>query len=415
MEENALQFLCPGCGAAMEYSIQKQMLHCSHCDTCISVEEWTQQWMKKEIGGDPSMQYDDDTYRKIVKDSKNAERKRARIQVRIARCASCGAELAADTTEATSYCCYCGQAAVLQDRVDDMLEPDYIIPFRITKDEAEAIIRKNLAKGKYVPAKIKEFETERLVGVYVPYWLFDINYFDDQYWRYDIGTKKSKYKYNRRAAECDFEKITVDGVARFDDEVADRLEPFDLKELVPFDAAYLSGMYADRFDEGAKEKEERAVLRAKRLFDAEVGKTTLGELYASKPRYEVKNVEYAFLPVWFLTFRHANKKYTVLVNGQTGKMVGAVPWSGKKAFLSFLWKFVLFCIPSIYFCRKIFFDLLVEDAESIFAIVGLAFVFILCLVFVACLDVEYKKLKRDIRLSESESNDQYAGAHHKRK
>ena len=55
----------------------------------------------------------------------------------------------------------------------------------------------------------------------------------------------------------------------------------------------------------------------------------------SKPKHIIRNSEYALLPVWFLTFRYKNEPYTMLVNGQTGKAVGAVPCNKAKAGILF--------------------------------------------------------------------------------
>lgn len=41
------------------------------------------------------------------------------------------------------------------------------------------------------------------------------------------------------------------------------------------------------------------------------------------------------LPVWFLMFRYKGDSYTMLVNGQTGKTVGAVPAEKKKLWIMF--------------------------------------------------------------------------------
>ena len=39
---------------------------------------------------------------------------------------------------------------------------------------------------------------------------------------------------------------------------------------------------------------------------------------------------YMMMPVWFFTFKYDDKPYTVLVNGQSGKVVGTMPWQKKK-------------------------------------------------------------------------------------
>jgi hypothetical protein len=41
---------------------------------------------------------------------------------------------------------------------------------------------------------------------------------------------------------------------------------------------------------------------------------------------------YMMMPVWFFTFKFEGKPYTVLVNGQTGKVVGTMPWQKKKVY-----------------------------------------------------------------------------------
>ena len=48
---------------------------------------------------------------------------------------------------------------------------------------------------------------------------------------------------------------------------------------------------------------------------------------SSVPKYELERTGYALLPVWFITLDKDGTPYTFLVNGQTGKVVGTVPWN----------------------------------------------------------------------------------------
>ena len=70
-------------------------------------------------------------------------------------------------------------------------------------------------------------------------------------------------------------------------------------------------------------------------------------MYGSNPKYEIKRVEYAFLPVWFMTFRYKNKPYTMMVNGQTGKVVGTIPERKGKAFGLYIFMTIAIIILSI--------------------------------------------------------------------
>ena len=44
-------------------------------------------------------------------------------------------------------------------------------------------------------------------------------------------------------------------------------------------------------------------------------------------------VSYAMVPVWILTTRYNDKPYTFMMNGQTGKVVGSLPYDTTKALL----------------------------------------------------------------------------------
>lgn len=328
----------------MEFMPDVNKMYCMYCGASYSVEEYHAMEGKKS--GEESPEPEMDEWEQ--EEGKKEERRQASIKMQILHCNSCGAELAVNGVEASSFCAYCGQATVVMDRVDDYLQPDYILPFKVTRDQAEHIIRNKIEAGAFIPEGIKHFEVEKLRGIYVPFWLFDIFYGDDQYWKYTVKQGKSSVtRYCHRLGECHFQKMTLDASQNLNDDSSQRLEPYDVKELQPFDAAYLSGFYSDRFDVGTEDLVGLSYQRAKVLFDEEVKKTVKhsgAKLHYSSPVHAVTKQEYALLPVWFLTFRYENMPYTILVNGQTRKMVGAVPYVKKKAFALFAGMAALFCV-----------------------------------------------------------------------
>ena len=62
-------------------------------------------------------------------------------------------------------------------------------------------------------------------------------------------------------------------------------------------------------------------------------------------------VQYAMVPVWILTTRYNKKPYTFMMNGQTGKMVGSLPYSSGKSWMYFLITFIV-CAVLLYFIFK---------------------------------------------------------------
>ena len=341
--ESKMNYRCPGCGATMEFDPATQKLHCEFCKSSYTVRQLEAILAKQDAG---VSQYPED------------EKRSDTIPMTILHCNSCGAELAIDGTEASTFCAFCGQAAVVTDRLEGWLKPDYIIPFKVTKQEAEETIRKRLSKGFFVPRELKNFETDCLRGIYIPYWLFDVYYGDTQYWKYEVQKNQyhSETKHACRSADCTFFDMTLDASTHVPDGSSQRLEPYDMNELKPFDAAYLSGFYSNRYDITAKQMEELSLQRAADLFDESIEKDVKSrkklrqaKIYSSDPIGKALNPRYALLPAWFLTTCSGGTSRTILVNGQTGKMVGAVPFVKWKAYALFALLAVLFSTPLILF------------------------------------------------------------------
>ena len=107
------------------------------------------------------------------------------------------------------------------------------------------------------------------------------------------------------------------------------IEPFDYRDAVDFRTAYLSGFFADRYNESATDCEERANERIKNSTQAAVISTVTG--YSSivpehvSVRMQAGKTLYALLPVWLLTTKWNGQTYTFAMNGQTGKFVGNLP------------------------------------------------------------------------------------------
>jgi len=332
-------YRCPGCGNTVEFFPETGKMYCAYCGNTVDVKELAEKENKK------AEQKED--HEKVTEAEKLKERKRPTIQMQILHCKSCGAELAVNDVEASSFCAYCGQATVVLDRVDEYLRPDYVMPFSVTKDQAESTIRAKISSGFYVPDEIKHFEIEKLRGIYVPFWLYDVYYGDEQYWKYTVKRGKSSVtRYSYRLAESEYHQMTLDASKNLNDNSSQRLEPYHVEGLREFEPMYLSGFYADRFDVGLDDTRGLAFSRAKEMFDAEVKRTIQhsgAKMVYSHPVTKVTDTSYALLPVWFLTFRNEGFPYTVLVNGQTGKMVGAVPCVKAKAWATFVILAVLLC------------------------------------------------------------------------
>ena len=55
-------------------------------------------------------------------------------------CPSCGAELICDASTAATSCPYCGNPTVVPGQFSGALKPDYVIPFKLSKEDAVAAL-----------------------------------------------------------------------------------------------------------------------------------------------------------------------------------------------------------------------------------------------------------------------------------
>ena len=243
------------------------------------------------------------------------------------KCSQCGGEVIVSGTEVSTRCMYCGSTAVVFNRIGQERRPDYIIPFKITKEEAVEKVLHQLRSGLFVPRHFKVTEPSVVRGIYIPYYLYDGEITDTQ--RFSIGHTEHIYD-----GECGFVDLPVEACKALSDRTSAQLDPFDLREKVPFDTSYLMGFYSNvkdlepRAGKGNAETKARAFLT--RAMDELTPKGNFlieKKMVTSVPKVKMSLTSTALLPVWFITIDRKGTPYTFLVNGQTGKVVGTVPWN----------------------------------------------------------------------------------------
>lgn len=368
---------CPTCGAALMFDPESGKMKCDGCgnmyegyelDQVRRVEE-TETLSVKQTGEEEDsvrrIQYSQDAgeYEEPLQGAETDDR----MECQVYTCTACGAEIYVNDVEVSKFCAYCGQPTVIYNRVSQARKPKYIIPFTVTQDRALSIIRERLSKGFFIPQEIRNFELERVRGIYIPFWLYDIHYHDSEYLRGDVGSGKSRSTYYYfREAEGDFYRITLDASRQLNDESSQRLEPYDLNGMKEFQLSYLSGFYADSFDMDTRDLDDQAIQRAKGMFEEEVKKTVSAsdvQVLKRDPRQEIRNTEYAMFPAWFLTIRYEGNPYTMLINGQTGKLIGGLPYDKKKEKACMTLFGILFSVCAIFISYFVLLDS--EDMEEV--------------------------------------------------
>jgi|GEM_PF-3185886 len=267
------------------------------------------------------------------------------MEIETYHCESCGARLMMYGSNATKVCSFCGKQSIIFDEVKNELRPDSIIPFKITEEHALRLIQKEYGDKKrrrYMSLKVDDISVEDIRGVYVPFWLYTgyVRRFVTYGWS-ESGKHHTYHRTNTYENEAEYECVPHDASLSLDNDMSKYLEPFNMKERVPFKPEYIAGYYADIYDVPA---DSPVGDMSDRFGDMNTGymiKSML-ENYPSRANEEIigqfdnmigeentcfrlKEVEYALLPVYFVTFDIDGRIFPVLVNGQTGKVVGNVP------------------------------------------------------------------------------------------
>ncbi|MBQ4486922.1 MAG: hypothetical protein II936_07940 [Oscillospiraceae bacterium] len=319
-----ITYKCPNCGGELMWSPDAQRFTCEYCSSEFTEEEAKQQSPQAPTAEDEQFDNETDVY----------------------ICKSCGAEIFCDHNTAASFCYYCHNPVSLSGRLEGKYRPDMIIPFSLSRDKALELFKAHCRKKLFLPFNFLSDSTlEKMTGLYVPFWIADVNVDADI-----TATSKEETSHShgnkvtvttrtydlRRSARMFFRGIPADGSRKIDDDVMDAIEPFDYNDLRNFDMSYLSGFYADKYDVDKLEVLPRIQERVDKAVTDRLLYDMRGHgvpvIKEKRIRLTNTNWRYMLLPAWFMTYKYNGKVYTFALNGQTSKVAGRYPISPAKVF-----------------------------------------------------------------------------------
>lgn len=356
MPTQVTNYQCPACTGPLHYSAKSGKLACDYCGSSFDVAEIEALYARKEAEAAAAKQAAD--AKAEAAQAAKAEAAEAAAAsggwdtsdlsrdwgaeadgLRVYSCPSCGAELICDQSTAATACPYCGNPAIVPGQFSGALRPDYILPFRLSKDDAVQALRAHYKGKPFLPRSFTSANhIEQIQGVYVPFWLFDggaegaasyrasnTNVFETG----DYEITETRHYHVVRAGSLAFEKIPVDASSKMPDDHMDSIEPFDYAQLRPFSTAYLPGYLADKYDVTIDNSRDRADTRCRETLAQALRNTVTGYGACVTEREDIAlrrgKVHYALLPVWMLSTKWRGQDFLFAMNGQTGKLVGDLP------------------------------------------------------------------------------------------
>ncbi|MBR4493133.1 MAG: TFIIB-type zinc ribbon-containing protein [Clostridiales bacterium] len=306
---------CPGCGSNIFFNEKIGRLVCSFCGGIFAPETL-----------EPSGYIE-------KRDIDEAGEEESNKQEFV--CDTCGATLVTDYNTSATFCAFCGSPSLIGRRLTKQFRPDLIIPFKVSKEEAIKNYRAWVATHKGVPKAFTESATlEKITGFYIPFWMIDADCTTlvGGTGQIDNGDNTIANFFIDRTIRFHVTKVPFDGCKKISDILMEAIEPFDYKDLVPYNDLYLPGFYAQRYDKSAIDMLDVIGIRldayaenlVKQFSASEYDKITTSSAGSFADNFSQL---YALLPVWFLNIKYEDKTYSIAVNGQTGEASGSLPIS----------------------------------------------------------------------------------------
>ncbi|MFP5246116.1 MAG: hypothetical protein ACLGH0_05435, partial [Thermoanaerobaculia bacterium] len=332
------KFPCESCGADLRWDPGATALQCEYCGFEKDVTPSAERIREKSV--DAALRAPRDL-------GWGAERK-------VIACKRCGAHTTLDPHVAASACAFCGTTAVVESPANaNVVRPEGLLPFRITRDSALQSFRRWLQGLWLRPNDLKSASrVASMQGAYIPFWTFDAA--TDSYWTAEAGyyyyvnvqrgnqtvrERRVRWEDASGTVQLFFDDVPVPASRGIDDSICRSIEPFPTADLTPYEPSYLSGFLAEENAVDLPEALELAKERMSGEIRAECSRRVPGDTQRNlqvRTRFDAVAYKNALLPIWIAAYDYHGRPYRFLVNGVTGKCSGTAPWSWIKVTLTIL-------------------------------------------------------------------------------
>ncbi len=345
--------ICPNCGASLSYKPGTTRLICEHCGSSFEI---------KAEGPVPDPQKENDLTAALAGTGQGSQQQG---QAFVVKCPACGAETAMEKNIFSSECAFCGSPITVAPDARSVANPQAVLPFALEKTAAMSEFSNWLRRLWFAPNALKKSaSSERLNGVYLPFWTYDANtvsaYQGERGEHYfetvrqvvngreqDVKVMKTRWFPASGRVSRAFNDVLIAASQALPGKYLDLLEPWDLSKLAPYDQRYLSGFKAEISQLAIQE----GFNAAKQVMGAVINQDACQDIGGDEQRVHSVQTQYSattykniLLPVWLSVYRYGNKVYRFVVNARTGEVHGERPYSVIKIILAVLIALVILVI-----------------------------------------------------------------------
>ena len=335
-------FPCPGCGSMLEYDPGPGHLYCPSCGNTVPIPvDQTAVILEYPLSQAEQMAPTDWA-----------------SPTTTVTCSGCGTKTVVQADSGTAECPFCGSKALVRDETAVTIRPESLIPFKLDRKQAATLFQTWIAKKWFAPRAARQIrKTEKLHGVYVPYWTYDSQtdynwsaeagtYYYVTEWRTVTGQDGKPRRETVQVRKTSWRPVFGHGNRFFDDVSVNASNndsrrhmtklDFAFDQLLPYRPEYILGFAAERYSVSVTEGFDMACETMREALRQDVRQSIVAD--------EVRNVQvdvrfgdvrfkHLLAPIWISSYPFRSKTYRFVINGQSGKVEGTYPISPWKVLL----------------------------------------------------------------------------------
>lgn len=346
-ETTQKDIVCKGCSGKLLFAPGTNHMKCPYCGIENEIEVSTQIFEELD-------------FEKFVNEFHEQSTTR---EVATIKCQGCGAQTTFNPNVVSDSCPCCGSPQVVKNASSThSIQPKALLPFAIDQSRAFAEFSNWIKKLWFAPNDLKKYarQQEKLTGLYIPYWTYDSNTSTDyrgergdNYQTTETGPVLENGKMvvkTRTVTKIRWTSVSghVDNI--FDDvlavaskslpkEYVEKLEPWGLESMVPFNEKYLSGFKTESYQVDLKDGFDDAKIKMNGIISATACRDIGGDhqrIHSLNTVYNNVTFKHILLPIWISAYQFKDKIYRFLINGRTGEVQGERPYSWIKISLAVL-------------------------------------------------------------------------------
>jgi ribosomal protein S27AE len=317
-EATVKTYTCPNCGASIAYDIHEITLVCQFCGFTGKVDQ--------RVISESSDQ--------LLDAALPTERAHRWVegQSRVT-CEQCGVGIILPAGQTADTCPYCASNRfITSPALMELVDPQVIGVFKIDPETAGEAVRTWLSKGFLAPDDLAiRHAGMQLHSAYYPFWIFSGTMEIPWFYEENVGSGKLPQREIHSGSHFEmFNNIIIPGLRKLSSTVIASIEPFKFEELVEFTPDFLAGWLALTYDNPLAD----ASLRAREQVIKNVKPNLASLVEPGHPKHNFGigagkwsglTYKLALLPIYIGNYPFQGKRYSLYVNGQTGKVSGKKP------------------------------------------------------------------------------------------